>query len=116
MPRRWLTVDHGMRCHVIPTPPAPPAHVRFALGIMGVEVIFLGDSLPKACQLDANGHVSTVALSAMALMFGLFTCGMACDQYQAATTNQTKIDRCDRWRQERNKVSFAIFLALRTPL
>ncbi|CAN0449904.1 unnamed protein product, partial [Scytosiphon promiscuus] len=29
----------------------------------------------------------------MSMMFGLFTCCMACDQCQVASTNQTKIDR-----------------------
>lgn len=67
---------------------------RFALLIMGVERIAIGDSGHKeACRMKPTDDVATVALSAMAILFGLFTCCMACDQCQVVSSNQTKIDR-----------------------
>ncbi|CAN0578022.1 unnamed protein product, partial [Ectocarpus sp. 12 AP-2014] len=45
------------------------------------------------CRLSPSDHAATVALTAISIMFGLFTCCMACDQCQVASTNQTKIDR-----------------------
>lgn len=70
------------------------ALARFALAVLGVQVLIVGeDGQPEACQLSGGDHVATVALATMSIMFGLFTCCMACDQCQAASTNQTKIDR-----------------------
>ncbi|CAN0370544.1 unnamed protein product, partial [Laminaria digitata] len=66
----------------------------FALLIEGVVLLVIGDDGQKeACRLSPGDHVSTVALSAMSILFGLFTCCMAFDQCQVASTNQTKIDR-----------------------
>ena len=62
--------------------------------IEGVVLLVIGDDEQKeACRLSPGDHVATVALSAMSIMFGLFTCCMAFDQCQVASTNQTKIDR-----------------------
>lgn len=82
-----------------PFPPLssrPPFHFpsRFALLIELAVVVVIGDSgRAEACRLSPADHAATVALAAMSMMFGLFTCCMACDQCQVASTNQTKIDR-----------------------
>eukprot|EP00752_Nemacystus_decipiens_P011013 g9786.t1 len=66
----------------------------FALTIELVVVVIVGDKgRVEACRLTAGDHAATVALAAMSMMFGLFTCCMACDQCQVAQTNLTKIDR-----------------------
>lgn len=68
--------------------------LRFALLIEGVVLVVIGDDGRKeACRLTPRDHVATVALSAMSILFGLFTCCMAFDQCSVASTNQTKIDR-----------------------
>lgn len=62
--------------------------------IEGVVVLLIGDDrTPEACQLSPADHVATLALASIALMFGMFTLCMACDQCHVASTNQTKIDR-----------------------
>ena len=67
----------------------------FALTIELVVVVVVGDKgRAEACRLTPGDHAATVALAAISMMFGLFTCCMACDQCQVASTNQTKIDRC----------------------
>lgn len=63
---------------------------------MGFKVLVLGDTGHEGpCRLTSSDRVATVGLAAMSIMFGLFTLCMACDQCQVASTNQTKIDRCD---------------------
>lgn len=70
------------------------AVVRFALAVLGVQVVIVGQGgQPEACRLNGGDHIATMALAAMSILFGLFTCCMACDQCHAASTNQTKIDR-----------------------
>ncbi|CAB1111799.1 unnamed protein product [Ectocarpus sp. CCAP 1310/34] len=66
----------------------------FALMIELVVVVLIGDDRRlEECRLSPSDHAATVALTAISIMFGLFTCCMACDQCQVASTNQTKIDR-----------------------
>eukprot|EP00903_Cladosiphon_okamuranus_P005460 g5445.t1 len=66
----------------------------FALMVELVVVVIIGDKgQAEACRLTPGDHAATVALAAISMMFGLFTCCMACDQCQVASTNQTKIDR-----------------------
>lgn len=96
------TALHSLLLSLPPSAPlclsSPP---RFALTIELVVVVLIGtDGQVEACRLSPGDHAATVALAAMSMMFGLFTCCMACDQCQVASTNQTKIDRCGQRKSE----------------
>lgn len=91
-------------------PPILPPSTSFALTIELVVIVIIGtDGQVEACRLSPGDHAATVALAAMSVMFGLFTCCMACDQCQVASTNQTKIDRCGRLRREEAKILEEVF-------